>query len=213
MSIHRISKSLAKYLCLRNGTPDIENTMTYGIELIISEAGKGLVLLTVAYLMDLLVPVGWILLTAVSLRVATGGQHCSSHLRCTVMTLLTFLSLSYFAKIFVGFIHLNIWSLSCVFISSVLFILILETTGPGYSVNNPNPTTEMVNKVKKQSYLLITFWLLFAMLVFFFVKSSKVALVMVSVATGMLWQGFCLTGAGHQFIRGVDRFMILLKLK
>ena len=213
MSIHAISRSIAKYLCEFNQIPEKEPIVAYGLELMLSETSKLIMLLMAAYLMGIVWPVILVVIPAVMLRVVTGGRHCTSSLRCAVLTLITYLMLGTAASLLAREVGSTTWLLIYTFVSSVLFIMALEKYGPGYSVNNPSPTTEVINRFKKIAYLMITLWLVIIVSMAFITDKEMFSMILASTTTGVLWQSFSLTKTGQVIVEKADRLMIALKIR
>ncbi len=211
MTIHDLSEKLANHLSEITGDPKKAPILTYGLELIIGESVKIIALILTAYIFGLLIPVLLILCTSVPLRILTGGQHCSSSFRCLIGTIIIIPILAFSARLIsTGMTQVQL--LVFIFIESILFIGVLVKYGPGYSVNYPNPSTQILSKVKKHALIFLGSWLVVILLLCYFVDSNKLnALIITSTSVGVLWQGFLITPLGHRFITTMDKYLLLLK--
>jgi len=212
VSIRTISEKIGCYLSEKIEDPEKAPTLTYGLELIFSEIIKLTILLLVSYFFGLFTFTVIILSTSIPLRIITGGQHCSSSLRCQFGLLLTFPVLAYVAKIISYYINpVNLLLLALT--SSVLMVLTLEKYGPGYSVNHPNPSQTLINKTKRYTYVFLISWLASVLsLVYFLNVFLTQSVIISSMSLGVLWQTFLLTPLGHQLILKVDKCLISLKI-
>jgi len=213
VSIRGLSLKLGDYLSQLINEPGKAPVLAYGLELIIGESVKLLILILSAYLMGLLTPMLFFLSTAVPLRVLTGGQHCSSSFRCLITTLIFFSLLVFLSESLIGIISGN-YLLLFALISSVIFVIIIEYFGPGYSINYKEHSGALTRKVKKHTYISITLWLLVLLIFMYLVNDLKLqSLFITSSSFGVLWQGFLVTPPGHLFIRAVDNGLLLAKVK
>ncbi len=212
MTIHNLSEKLGNYFSQKIGQPEKAPILTYGLELIISESSKLMILLLLAYVCGLLLPMLLLLSTYIPLRLLTGGQHCSSSFRCLVSTLLFFPVLAFLASILPSFLE-KIYLLAFAFGTSVLFVFILEKYGPGYSINYPDRSVHIIEKMKKYSFYFLIIWLTnILVLTHFIYNTSLYEIISASTAIGILWQGFLITPTGELLIKGVDSGLKSIKI-
>ena len=83
MSIHALSVKCAGYLARELGSDHRqEQRMAYGLEIILGEVIKVIILLLLAWLLGILPEILVLSFTASILRLASGGEHCSEYYRC-----------------------------------------------------------------------------------------------------------------------------------
>jgi len=213
MTLHDLSKKIANKLAFKAGEPEKAPVLAYGFELLIGESLKMIILVLTAYSFDLLIPTVLFMSTYVPLRLLTGGQHCSSNLRCLIATLLIFLPLSLLA-FHLSFMFDQIYLIFFAFVSSILFVHIIEKYGPGFSINYTDSLLKITNSIIKYCFLFLTLWLVIILILSYFMSNTELySLILVSTTIGVLWQGFLVTPIGHRFIKGIDAGLLLLKIR
>jgi len=213
VTIRDLSERIGSFLSRTIDEPEKALVLTYGLELIIGETLKLVILILIAYILGLLTPTLFVLSTVIPLRILTGGQHSSSNLRCLTLTLIIILPLAFLSRYFSTVMN-NMQSLSFAFIASVFFITILEQYGPGFSINYAEVSSETRKKVKVHSYIFVTIWLIAVLVYLFFSNNARlVSLVITSASVGVVWQGLLLTPLGHRFIKEIDTTLVSLKIR
>lgn len=213
MSIHSFCESLGTNLSQKIGEPAKAPILTYGLELIIGESVKLMVLLTISYISHLLQPTIFIALTAFPLRIMTGGKHCSSNMRCSILTVSTFWILSWFTVKAMGLLN-QIFLLPLAVVATLIFLATLKKYGLGDSVNYPNPNSQTVYRFKNSTLMFLSVWLTLVLaLVFLASDYQHTSLIISATSVGVLWQSYMVTPWGHSFVETADKLLSLSKLK
>ena len=85
MSIHELSVRFAAYLAQElNSDQRQELRMAYGLEILLGEIIKLIVIISLSWMLNILPEVLTITVTAGILRLASGGEHCSEYYRCLI---------------------------------------------------------------------------------------------------------------------------------
>ncbi|HHW57400.1 MAG TPA: accessory regulator AgrB [Clostridia bacterium] len=121
INVEKLAERLAQRLFITQNLRDIEMAkIQYGISLILGV----IIEFTVVYAISLILGFGFytvvIMLSALFLRINTGGAHCSTYNRCVAFTAIYFLPFSALTK----FINLY-FSLKVEFITSILLYFIV----------------------------------------------------------------------------------------
>lgn len=204
MSIHELSVKCAAYLAREVDADRIrENRMAFGLELLLGEIIKLLLVITLSYLLGILPEVLTITLTAGFLRLASGGEHCSAYYRCLVGGIACFMLLGGTAHILNPLISMAaLWLTVCT--GTLVSALILWKCAPGDTVNKPINTTEEKQLFKKWSFIILGAYLIIMVLM---MQSPAARLLVLPMIIGILEQSFTVTPWGYGFINGIDRLL------
>lgn len=211
-SVKSLSSTLAEKLTGITGQKELLPKIIYGLEMVIGETTKIICLLLTAYIFDLFLVTLFLTMAIIPLRVMTGGGHCTSSLRCLITTLATYLIMAaisvYLAKniplvFLLGFCLLNYF----------LFAVIIDRFGPGYSVNYPQPSQEIIEKVKRRVFGAITIYTIVILNTFYIAHEEVSTLFLASAAIGGLWQLLMVTPYGQQLIAIIDKSLLIAKIK
>lgn len=204
MSIHELSVKCAAYLARELETDRIrENRMAFGLELLLGEIIKLLLIITISYLLGILPEVLTITLTAGFLRLASGGEHCSAYFRCLIGGISCFMLLGGAVHILNSLIsNTALWLTVCT--GSLVSGLILWKYAPGDTVNKPINTAEERQLFKKWSFIILGVYLT---IMVFMMQSPAVRLLVLPMIIGILEQSFTVTPWGYDFIHGIDRLL------
>ncbi len=204
MSIHELSVKCAAYLAREVDADRIrENRMAFGLELLLGEIIKLLLVITLSYLLGILPEVLTITLTAGFLRLASGGEHCSAYYRCLVGGIACFMLLGGAAHILNPLISkAALWLTVCT--GTLVSALILWKYAPGDTVNKPINTTEEKQLFKKWSFIILGAYLIIMVLM---MQSPAARLLVLPMIIGILEQSFTVTPWGYGFINGIDRLL------
>ena len=170
--------------------------IAYGIEVFV---GTLLGLLGVAlfgYLFGFLLPALAIALTARTARIYTGGAHCTSMVRCTIVTVIVFMVLTYAATSFLT------PSLILIAGGFVISIALIARYAPAEVKEKPLSDSHK-KELKKGAYKLsVVLGLSVGVLYFFFSEYFALYLII-----GFLWQAFSLTPIGFTVISYMDSLL------
>lgn len=204
MSIHNIAVRWAAGLAQELGSDQREqNRMAYGLELLLGEIVKWIVLLSLAGIMGLWREVIIITVSASILRLASGGEHCNEYYRCMVGGTIWFLLLGWIVRY--GNMSITVGSLLVIAgISFASAFILLALYAPGDTENKPINTNAERTKFKRLSLILVVVYLI-AMIGT--ALAEAVQFVCLPVAVGMLAQVFTVTPLGYRFLHWVDRVL------
>ncbi len=212
VTIHSVSSYLANKLAEITNQRENTNKMTYGLELILGESSKLASLLLTAYIFDLFTPMLILLLVLTPLRVVIGGGHCTSSMRCLItaeiMYMLMALGINLMAKS-VSLIYLFGLSVGVL----CLLTVIVDRTGPGVSINYPNPSPEKIDQIKRIVFYQVTLYTIGILVLYAGVQNSLASVVMASAAIGGLWQSIMATVVGEKIISIMDKGLLYAKIK
>ena len=207
MNINNFSSKIARYLAseLRYDASK-EAWLVFGLELLLEAVLKTVSILIIAYFFGIFEETLIIIVVSGSLRVVSGGEHCSAFHRCLIGGAIVFLLIGFTAKLLGPVISHR--ELVILFIASVFFIMgILLKYAPGDTANKPIIEDGEKKRYRKLSVLVAAVYLL---AVFFLVYLKLFLDVAFLVIIGLLWQSFMITPFGYRFIRSVDRFLMIV---
>ncbi|WP_418791190.1 accessory gene regulator ArgB-like protein [Phosphitispora sp. TUW77] len=213
ITVHSLAEKAGLYLAERAGKPEQVPILTYGLELVIGETIKLLVFIITAHFLDLLLPMLLLFCTSIPLRVLTGGQHCSSSLRCLVVSLIAYVCLAYLAGYLAAL--MNVTNLILIaFLASIFLVVTLDKYGPGYSVNYSNSSSDPINTVTKFSFIFLAVWLITIFAVNLIINNQDIySKIIISTALGIYWQTLMITPLGHKLISAVDKGLCQLGIQ
>lgn len=204
MSVHNLAVWLATGLARELGSDRVQQQrMAFGLELVLGEVIKWIILLSLAALLGLLREVVIITVAAGVLRLASGGEHCSEFYRCMVGSTIWFLLLAW------GAAALNSLLTGPQLIGTVVAAFaaaafLLARYAPGDTANKPITSAEEQRKFKRLSLLLAVIYLGVMLAC---AGSEAVRPATLPIAVGMLAQVFTVTPLGYRFLHWVDRVL------
>ena len=172
-----------------------EDEIRYGLEIVLGALLQIVLIALVAMLLGIVKEVLVIVCTAALYRRSTGGPHCKTYVRCTVTSLLIFITLAFIIK-FIPVNYLPIY-ITCLAIFSVLVIhLYVPVDNPINIISDES----IIRKLKRQSYLVLLLFLLITITSYvlslgndYYYNPDRSALAK-----------FHLTSLGQAFIRSLD---------
>jgi accessory gene regulator B len=212
LSVKSLSSALAEKLTGITGQKEMTPKITYGLEMVIGETTKIICLLLAAYILDLLIPTLFLMLAIIPLRIITGGEHCTSSLRCLITTIVTYLLMAA-ASAFLAKTFPLVYLLGFCLLSYCLFAVIVDRYGPGYSVNYPNPSQEVIEKIKRRVFGAMTIYTIIILNTFYLAREDISLLFLASAAIGGLWQSLMITAYGERLIAIIDKGLLFAKIK
>lgn len=212
MSIKSLSCFLAEKLTDITRQKEMVPKITYGLEMIIGETIRIICLLLAAAFLDLFLPTLFLMLSIIPLRVITGGGHCTSSLRCLFATILTYLSMAVASVLLAKNIPL-VFLLGFCLLSYCLFATIIDRSGPGYSVNYPNPSTELIETIKRRVFAVLTIYTIVILNIFYLAQNESSLIILASAAIGGLWQSLMITTYGHWLTAIIDKSLLFARIK
>lgn len=201
-----LARKLAHLLAKYANEGYFEDEIRYGIEIAIGSLAQMILIVLVALILGIWKEVTAIIIAAAFYRRYSGGPHCSTYYRCTITSLLIFISLGFMAGV-IPQSYLPIYIISLVLLSSLVIYFYVPVDNPANRI-----TDELIiKKHKQQSFAILL--LLLVMIVTGYLLNQK--LLVISILLGLLWQNFTLLPPGHAFIdlwdRLFDRIELLFK--
>ncbi|HWP97756.1 MAG TPA: accessory gene regulator B family protein [Syntrophomonadaceae bacterium] len=204
MSIHQLAVRWAACLARELGSSlKQESRMAFGLELLIGESIKLLIILLLSWLFGIFPEVLIVLTAAGVLRLVSGGEHCSEYYRCLIGGTICFLLLGWAAHI-----------LNSVITKSMLFLIPLSSCflaaaslwkyAPGDTANKPITNTNEINKFKRLSLFVVCLYLFIMLLL---ARTNRLSFLVIPLALGMLEQVFTVTPGGYFFLHQIDHIL------
>lgn len=201
-----LAKKLAHLLAEHANDSIFEDEIRYGIEIAIGGLVQMIFIVLVALVLGIWKEVTAIIIAAALYRRYTGGPHCSAYYRCTVTSLIVFISLGFIAG-FIPVLYLPVYIICLVLLSSCIIYFYVPVDNPVNRITDES----IIKKYKQQSFALLLL-MLAIMITGYLLKQN---LLVISILLGLLWQNFTLTPPGHAFIdlwdKLFDRIELLLK--
>lgn len=160
----------------------------YGLSLLLGVATELILTVGVSLFFGTAIYTLLIMLSALSLRIFTGGAHCSSFRRCSVFTLVVFSGMSFLVKAML----INMEFREVMWVSVILVLVTLP------SIWKPKRFTLVVWVICAS----LPFWSLFSSS-----EASWLIQVALSMAAGLVLQGFMLNRIGQKVVMRSDSMM------
>lgn len=166
----------------------------YSLQVIIGAIFKGIVTILLALLLGIFVPMMFIILVFVSLRMLAGGYHMDTYVKCLVVSISLFVAAALISQY--TYTH---WSLMCVFafiaMTFIFGLYVLVRYAPRDTPNKPITDPKEIRKFKTLSILHLFVWLVVTVFLTYF----KLKLYVISLCFGVLLELFVITPTGHKF--------------
>ncbi|KUO50329.1 MAG: hypothetical protein APF76_11510 [Desulfitibacter sp. BRH_c19] len=182
-----------------NLSEEKREVLAYGMETFIAIFLGFLGIVVFGYLFGLLGAALIISLTALVTRVFTGGAHCSSMGRCTVVTIIVFTFLAYLTS---NILTLSFGLISVCFIVAVIFIAVYAPVQV-----KEKPISEPHRRKLKKGALGFSAVIGAVVILSYFVFDMRTILY---ITTGFLWQSFTITPLGIKVIAYIDDLLKLI---
>ncbi|GAE29647.1 accessory gene regulator ArgB-like protein [Halalkalibacter hemicellulosilyticus] len=156
--ITKISRYVAKRLCMYSNRQQEIEYVRYGLEIIIGGVWKWLCLMGVAFILGIVPAMLATLITFAIFRMATGGYHYSTYFRCFIAGLVSMTALSLVAsKVMVQFSEQFLFiSISIVFIVGLLIIYLYAPSNHFYKKS----TKKHRKKLQQFAFFLLFVWVI-----------------------------------------------------
>lgn len=202
MSIHELSVRFAAYLAQELETDRRQELrMAYGLEILLGEIVKWIVIVSLSWILGILPEVLTITISAGILRLASGGEHCSEYYRCLLGGTAWFLFLGWAVHSLNALLNQPIVNMSSGILFLISMILILKYA-PGETENKPINSEAERRKFKS--------WSMSIMIAYGFILvlfANLINPVVLPLAVGIIAQAFTVSPAGYAFIHFVDRIL------
>lgn len=205
MNINSISTRIARYLA-REMHYDArkEAQLVFGLELYFAAIIKTGCILILAFLLGIFRETLVIIIISGSLRLVSGGEHCTAFHRCLIGGALVFL--------FLGFVSQQLSYLISVpalvvlsMVSLIVVFLVLLKYAPGDTANKPITDEKEKKRYRRLSLLVAA---VYFSIILVFLYSGIFPVMVLLILVGLLWQAFMITPWGYKFIRGVDKLLL-----
>lgn len=201
MSIHAFSVKCAAYLARElDSDSKQELRMAYGLEVLLGEIVKTVVLLLLSWKLGVLFEAFLIAVTAAILRLVSGGEHCSEYYRCLIGGTICFVLLGWGVHIINPFFKGSA-AYTAIFAGILLSWWILRKYAPGETENKPIKGEEERKKFRRLSVLIIAVYGLVMLLA---VNIYLIRSIALPVLVGMVEQAFTVSPWGYRFMHFVD---------
>lgn len=186
-------KKLATHLALtiRNkGESQVPvEIVSYGLEIVLNLGTQLTLLAIISYLLDIFPTVMIAVLAAIIFRTFSGGNHFSTFISCTVVSILLFIGIGYLAKL--------------LSIRSEVIIILFFTNACISARWAPYNPKRKYSESKKRALKFTSVLLLLGTLNICLLLPIKDSLV-TAMALGLTWQTLSITPLGVAFIRKAD---------
>ena len=204
MSIHELSVRFAAYLAQElNSDQRQELRMAYGLEILLGEIIKLIVIISLSWILNILPEVLTITVTAGILRLASGGEHCSEYYRCLIGGTAWFLFLGWGVHSLNILLNQSTINISAGLLFFLSIILILKYA-PGETENKPRSSEAERKKFKNWS---VAIMIIYGFIIVLFSNLAVLYMFTLPIATGIIAQAFTVSPAGYGFIHFVDRVL------
>ncbi|PKM78718.1 MAG: hypothetical protein CVU90_00090 [Firmicutes bacterium HGW-Firmicutes-15] len=182
-----------------------EDEIRYGLEISLGGLLQIFVIMAVAFLLGMSKETLALICSTALYRRYSGGAHCQSYFRCTIVSLSHIILLAYICR-FIPVIHLPVY----ITFLAILAILIIHYYVPVDNLINPIIDKPIIRKRKQKSY-----WVLFLLLLISLISSYIMGekLVAIALLLGLFWQNITLLPAGQAYIHLWDQLFDILAAK
>jgi accessory gene regulator B len=184
---------------VRNSQETIcEDEIRYGIEVLLGSILQAVLLLAIAFWLNLFYEAVGILMASALYRRYSGGAHCTAYYRCTLTSLITFLPLAYLAQFLLPYNNLLTVCSAGLIVLTIAWLKV--------PVDNPtNPITDPIRRqeLRRKSLIMAVFLIILTITLLFVYPLGGVAIMM-----GLLWQSITLTIPGHIYISAWDTIFL-----
>ncbi|HEY8805094.1 MAG TPA: accessory gene regulator B family protein [Clostridium sp.] len=205
ITIQSTSNYCARYLSTKVSNeiyPSVEDQIEvfeYGFMVIIGALVKGILLVSLASILGVLVPVIAITFTFSSLRIIAGGYHLKNFLGCMVISLTQFIISSIIVQYTQKYwTYINIYSLFIFSIIVAIYIIIRYV--PRDTPNKPITDQKQKVKFKKWSSIYLTTWTM--LMTIFLLLHIKI--IVIASCFGLLLELLSISTLGQKMYTFVD---------
>lgn len=203
MGIEEISRIIAFKISSRISLKNEEREIVeYGLKVFLSEVFSLSILFIVLFVTGLIKTGMSILIAAGVLRKFSGGAHCSSPMRCTILGVMTVPLFAFSVE------RLLIFGENKLLAAAVcLFVLNLFTCLKYAPADSPQkPINEVPKKRLKRGALLLILITSSVLIAGYFSHYIDISFLL-AVSAGFFYQSITLTPAGYRFTAAMDRLM------
>lgn len=195
-----MDKIVVNYLKRNLGlNKDQEQIVTFATQLIESTITSIGTVVLVALALGNLQETMIILIAAVAMRLAAGGPHCSTALRCTLAGALVFPALGLIPQ------HYQVESYLVIIVPIIASFISIAKYAPAEAPGKPLTNQEYIKKMYRISLILAV--LIAGLALFLLPTKSNVS---TGLVTGLTWQALTITPLGYKLISGIDKLIYFI---
>jgi len=169
-----------------------------GAMIFYGELFKYLIVLSIAYCLDILLPTFLIMNVFSSLRALAGGVHMSTFNKCFAVMISFFLSLGYIVSQMHISVLLMIASMSIGFIWSIVTAI---KYAPQERSDKSDKDCDNGNKMKHRTIIFIVFSFIISSLIYIFTQQY---IISISIIVGVLLEMFTISPVGTKIFQWID---------
>jgi len=178
---------------------DKQQEFHYGLQVFSLTVAGVLIVLVFSWLLHCLPESLTAMLTVALLRSFAGGAHCTSPVRCTIVTAFTFSLLGMAADRLEAWQPFNLTLF--VLLNSFLALTAVLLKAPVDSPAKPILTQQHRRFLRRLSFLIVV---ALAVLQLIFLTNAAPREIIIATGLGMLWEALILTGPGHGLMFVLD---------
>jgi len=197
--IEALSYSGANYVMKQKGeNHEKRRIYYYGFQVIIGAIVKFIILFILALVTDTLLPTFLMAIVFASLRAIAGGYHMDTFGKCLAVSISMFIVFSAVARYTYQY-----WQSYQIIIFAVITMLLslfaICKWAPSDNPNRPITDPKEIKKFKKLSVIYLGIWTILS----FVLICTKLYMIFLSIAFGLILEIFSITPAGHAFFNFV----------
>jgi len=166
---------------------------SYGLMVIFGAAFKGVLLVTLASILGVVIPALALVLTFSSLRVLAGGYHMQTYNKCMAISMLQFLASALISQYtYQHWSQVNTLGLLLFSIASCIYIIIryIPRDNPNKVIDDPSE----IKKFKKWSIIYLLIWSISMSIFLLF----NIKVIVIASCFGLLLELFSISELGYQ---------------
>jgi len=205
MNINDVSSKIASCIARELNYNNLkEASLVFGLELLLGAVIKTTCIMLLAWFFGIFRETLIIVMASGSLRIVSGGEHCSAFHRCLIGGTVVFLAIGFLSSQIAGLVSFRIL-VSFSLISFFLILIFLLKYAPGDTANKPI-TKEKEKKRYRNLSLLVTIVYFLILFILLYLRIFMETVFLITV--GLLWQSFMITPLGYRFIWRVDSILV-----
>ena len=200
LKMHTIASRLANHLFQNTDLEESRiDSVRYGLELILGEVIKWLIVLAVAGFFNVIPEALFAMVTVSVFRLVSGGNHCEDYWRCLTLGLLVFIGGGKLGQALGWYVISGVMLSKMLIVGSLIMAFMILFWAPGEVV---------YRKIKQEERamfkgLSLLFLLVWAVIVSFLIAPSYLTVALAGYFA-MLFQTFSFTPIGYKFIDYFD---------
>jgi accessory gene regulator B len=200
-----LARRIARLLAENANKSLYEDEIRYGLEIALGGLVQIIIIMTVAILLGMGKESLALIGSVVLYRRYSGGAHCQSYYRCTIVSLSHIILLAYIC-IFIPVSYLPAY----ITFLAILAIFTIQHYVPVDNLIDPIKDEPLIRKRKQKSY-----GVLFLLLSISWISSYIMGenLVAIALLLGLFWQSITLLPAGQAYIHLWDQLFDIIKTK